>query len=162
MRIGRFQCGVASLIYHVETGLIFCCVVHTNGILRGRLGKCDGPRRQGESFEQAVYREVREEVGLESRSTLSSGQHALSRRTHAGKRIARGQIRLLGCFTRKTPISAEHDEAQWLTADEIYMLLPPDHWLTQTIRRAEMLREALHRDVIAYQRQYGFEMIDRR
>lgn len=159
MSIGRFQCGVAALLYHTETKAYLL-------LRRSRqrdFGADDwesvtGRVDQGESFEQAVYREVREEVGLDIQIDFIIG----TTRFYRGQPTPENE--LLGvkyaCSVRSREaltISDEHDEARWLTADEIYALIPPEHWLHQTVQRAEMLREALPESLIAYQRQVGFE-----
>jgi 8-oxo-dGTP diphosphatase len=157
--IGRFQCGVAALLYHAPT--------QTYLLLRrsrqrdfgaddweGVTGRVD----QGESFEQAVYREVREEVGLDIQIDFIIGTTHFYRGQPIPENELLGVKYACSVATRETlSISDEHDEARWLTASEIYALLPTDHWLYQTVQRAEMLREALPAALIAYQQQAGFE-----
>src|SRR5690606_17893652 len=106
----------------------------------------------------AVYREVREEVGLDIQIDFIIGT------THFYRGTATPENELLGvkyaCSVAAQDgftISDEHDEARWLTAAEIYDLLPVEHWLHQTIQRAEHLREVLPESLLEYQRQVGFE-----
>ena len=159
MSIGRFQCGVAALLYHAATKTYLV-------LRRSRqrdFGSDDwesvtGRVDQGESFEQAVYREVREESGLDIQIDFIIGT------THFYRGQPTPESELLGvkyaCSVgsrEALTISDEHDEARWLTADEIYTLIPPAHWLHQTVQRAEMLRDMLPEALIAYQRATGFE-----
>jgi 8-oxo-dGTP diphosphatase len=160
--IGRFQCGVAALLYHAPT--------ETYLLLR-RSGRRDfgandwesvtGRVDQGESFEQAVYREVREEVGLEVRIDFIIGTTHFYRGEPAPENELLGVKYACSIGSRDAlSISDEHDEARWLTANEIYALLPSNHWLYQTVQRAEMLREVLPESLIAYQQSAGFEKSD--
>lgn len=159
MSIGRFQCGVAALLYHAETRTYLL-------LRRSRqrdFGADDwesvtGRVDQGESFEQAVYREVREEVGLDIQIDFIIGTTRFYRGQPVPENELLGVKYACSVGSREAlTISDEHDEARWLTTDEVYALLPPEHWLYQTVQRAEMLRDALPETLIAYQRATGFE-----
>lgn len=159
MSIGRFQCGIAALLYHEES--------HTYLLMRRSrqrdFGAHDwecvtGRVDQGESFEQAVHREVREEVGLEIQIDFIIGTTHFYRGKPSPENELLGVKYVCSVAARDAlSISDEHDESRWLTATEVYSLLPPEHWLYQTIERAELLRAALPETLIAYQRQVGFE-----
>ena len=40
-------------------------------------------------------------------------------------------------------LSEEHSEHRWVTAEEATAFLPPDHWLSALIMRAEAFRELM-------------------
>ena len=40
-------------------------------------------------------------------------------------------------------VSEEHSEHRWVTAEEATAFLPPDHWLSALITRAEAFRELM-------------------
>ena len=159
MTIGRFQCGVAALLYHAPTQTyLLLRRSHKRDFGSNDWEGVTGRVDQGESFEQAVYREVREEVGLDIQIDFIIGT------THFYRGQPTPENELLGvkyaCSVSSRDgllISDEHDEVRWLTVSEIYALIPSDHWLYQTVQRAEMLREALPESLIAFQRQAGFE-----
>ena len=159
MSIGRFQCGVAALLYHEEsrTYLLMRRSRHRDfgaDDWESVTGRVD----QGESFEQAVYREVREEVGLEIQIDFIIGTTHFYRGEPSPENELLGVKYACSVTARDTlSISDEHDEARWLTVSEVYALLPPEHWLYQTIQQAELLRAALPETLIAYQRQACFE-----
>lgn len=159
MSIGRFQCGVAALLYDAPTQTyLLLRRSHKRDFGSNDWEGVTGRVDQGESFEQAVYREVREEVGLDIQIDFIIGT------THFYRGQPKPENELLGvkyaCSVASRDalsISDEHDEARWLTANQIYALLPEGHWLYQTVQRAEMLRATLPESLIAYQRQAGFE-----
>jgi 8-oxo-dGTP diphosphatase len=157
--IGRFQCGVAALLYDAEskTYLLMRRSRHRDfgaDDWESVTGRVD----QGESFEQAVYREVREEVGLDIHIDFIIGTTHFYRGQPTPENELLGVKYACSIVSRDAlTISDEHDEARWLTANEIYALLPADHWLYQTVQRAELLRSALPESLIEYQRQTGFE-----
>lgn len=113
---------------------------------------------QGESFEAALHREVREELGVSVEVDFIVGT------THFHRGQPTPENELLGvryaCTLRDREairVSAEHSAFQWLTAARVYDLLPAGHWLHLTIRRAEAMRAALPAGLIDLFRSEGFE-----
>jgi 8-oxo-dGTP diphosphatase len=114
---------------------------------------------QGESFEQALHREVWEEIGGEVQIEF------IIAATHFYRGIARPENELLGLIygcTIKNPqalaFSDEHSERRWVTAEEANSFLPPDHWLIEAIHRAEMLRRHLPGELRRFFIKSGFEI----
>lgn len=159
MNVGRFQCGVAALLYHAETRTyLLLRRSHQRDFGADDWESVTGRVDQGESFEQAVYREVREEVGLDIKIDFIIGTTHFYRGQPTPENELLGVKYACSVGSREAlTISDEHDEARWLTTDEIYALIPPDHWLYQTVQRAEMLRDALPESLIVFQRATGFE-----
>lgn len=159
MSTGRFQCGIAALLYHVSTKTYLLLRRSSHRDFGSDEWECvTGRVDQGESFETALRREVQEEVGIQIQIDFIIGT------THFYRGQSIPENELLGvkyACTVENPdtlvISVEHDEARWLTAGEIYQLLPSPHWLHQTVQRAEFMRNALPAALIEYQRSTGFE-----
>lgn len=159
MAIGRFLCGITALLHHPAS--------NTYLVLR-RAAKRDagsgaweavtGRVEQGESFEAAMHREVREELGVAVTPDFIIGT------AHFYRGAACPENELLAvqyaCSLDDRDairVSDEHSEARWLTATEIFALLPPEHWLCHAISRAEQTRRALPAALLATYRAEGFE-----
>lgn len=141
MSVGRFLCGIAALIRHPDDGRYL--------LLRRSSGKDYGPGAwesvtgrvdQGESFSDALHREVLEEVGLRVRLDHIVGT------THFYRGAPTPDNELLGVIFACTAVdpqalrtSAEHDDHRWLTAAEIEAQFPADFWLRRAIERAGLL-----------------------
>ena len=159
MSVGRFLCGIAALIYHPATATYLLLKRAAERDAGGGEWECvTGRVDQGEGFEDALHREVREELAVAVRPDFIVGTSHFYR----GAPIPENE--LLGvtyACTLDTPdairVSAEHSEHRWLTAAEAFDLLPPDHWLHRTIRRAELTRTALPATLLATHRHAGFE-----
>ena len=145
MPIGRFYAGVSALVW--------CSSTHRYLLLRrseekdfgGGAWECvTGRVDQGEGFAEAVRREVREELGIEVQVDSLLGV------MHFYRGVATPGNELVGVYfacsvEEPGPIrlSWEHSEARWVTAEEAYSQLPTDHWLAESIRRAETMRSLL-------------------
>ncbi|GAB4572999.1 MAG: hypothetical protein Kow0077_14020 [Anaerolineae bacterium] len=161
--VGRFLAGVGALIWDPGTGKY---------LLLRRAGDKDfgagnwecvtGRVDQGESFEQALHREVQEEVGLRVRVEFLIGT------THFYRGAASPENELLGvvygctCVEREpVQLSVEHDAYRWVSAEEGLALLRPERlpemWLRDILRRAEITRTRLHPSLRAFHRFNGFE-----
>jgi 8-oxo-dGTP diphosphatase len=161
MSIGRFQCGIAALIYHPasKTYLLLQRAAHRD--FGGAEWECvTGRVDQGESYEQALHREVREELGVMVTLEFIIGT------THFYRGAPLPENELLGvkyaCLLEDQTaiqVSDEHSEVRWLTAEEVYALLPSQHWLHQTIRRAELMRRSLPPELLDVFRSEGFETL---
>jgi 8-oxo-dGTP diphosphatase len=159
MPVGRFLCGVAAVVYHPATA--------TYLLLRraadrdaggGEWDSVTGRVDQGEGFEAALHREVREELGVAVQLDFIIGTSHFYR----GAPVPENELLAVKyACTLANPaaiqVSAEHSEYRWLTAAEVYELLPPEHWLYQTIHRAELTRNALPAPLLDVHRREGFE-----
>jgi len=113
---------------------------------------------QGESFVQALHREVKEEAGVDVQIDFIIATTHFYRGEEVPENELLGVI--YGCTLIanaagkqgiisnqrkaekpvKIQISSEHSEMRWLSAQEALDFLPSGSWLHETIRRAEILR----------------------
>jgi len=122
---------------------------------------------QGEGFEEAVRREVQEELGVEVRLDFIVGT------THFYRGHPGPENELIGVVyacTLDEPgairTSAEHSEARWVTAEQAQALLTaPDesvrastHWMQRVIERVEVVRRLLPGELEEYYQEVGFEL----
>ena len=97
---------------------------------------------QGESLEEALYREVEEELGVHPEIEFILGT------THFYRGPASPENELLGiAYACTVPaasairLSTEHDAHHWFTASELVDFLSENHWLLPVIARAEIMRQ---------------------
>lgn len=149
--IGRFICGIAALIFDPVTERYLLLRRAADKDAGAGEWECvTGRVDQGESFEAAVHREVREEIGATVRIEFIIGT------THFYRGEAKPENELLGvkyfCTltdAESVQMSVEHSEVRWMTADEIYAMLPESHWLVETVRLGDYLWRTLSEDMIA-------------
>lgn len=147
--IGRFVCGIAALIFDPVTERYLLLRRAADKDAGAGEWECvTGRVDQGEGFETAVHREVREEIGATVMIEFIIGT------THFYRGEAKPENELLGvkyfctiANAESVQMSAEHSEMRWLTADEIYAMLPGDHWLVRTVRLGDYLWEKLSDEV---------------
>lgn len=155
MSIGRFMAGIAAVIFHpsTETYLILRRAGHRDYMAGG--WECvTGRVNQGESFEQALHREVREETGAAVQIEFILGTSHFYR----GAAVTENELLGVRYFCTIQDRAAvrmhdEHSEMAWLTAEEVYELTPHGDWLHQTIRDAETIRKHLTPELKAFYRQ---------
>lgn len=155
--IGRFLAGIAALIYHPPTSqYLFLRRAGHRDFGAGAWECVAGRVDQGESFEEALHREVQEEV------KLSVTIDAILGTTHFYRGEPSPETELLGVMYACTVQdlgtffpSEEHSEYCWLTAAEALAMLPEDSWLVRLIRRAELLRRSLPAEIAEHFRITG-------
>ena len=159
MNVGRFQCGIAAIIYHPQTKTYLLLQRSEKRDVGGRewesvTGRVD----QGESFESALHREVREELGISVQIEFIVGT------SHFYRGEQSPENELLGvkyvCVVKDrdaVQIGPEHTAFCWLTAKQVYAMLPSTHWLHQTIQQAELIRNAISPELIQVFRAASFE-----
>lgn len=164
MAIGRFLAGVGALIWDpAQLRYLLLRRALDKDFAPGAWECITGRVDQGEGFEEAVRREVREEAGLEVTLDFIIGT------THFHRGAASPENELLGVIyhcsrVSATPVttSAEHDAARWVTTPEALALLDPEQvteaWLRNVIVRAERERALLPATVIEQNRERGFEL----
>jgi 8-oxo-dGTP diphosphatase len=143
--VGHFLAGIAALVWQPQSQKYL--LLRRAGSKDFGAGSWDcvtGRVDQGESFAEAFFREVQEELGV-----AATIEFFIST-THFYRGTPSPENELLGivcCCTLAEPgaiqISAEHDDFKWLTAVEIAEFLPANHWLHPVIARAELM----HRDL---------------
>jgi 8-oxo-dGTP diphosphatase len=161
---GHFLGGVGALVWDGATGrYLLLRRAATKDFAAGVWECVTGRVDQGESFEEAARREVREELGVEARLEAILGT------THFYRGTAVPENELLGVIYLATiadpsaiALSGEHDEARWVTAVEAATLLsatdPSTAWTRSLIARAEQIRPFLSDDLRQLGQQHGFEL----
>lgn len=162
--VGRFLGGIGALIFNPEDDTYLLLKRSSQKDFGAGNWECiTGRVDQGEGFEEALYREVREEIGLDVRVEFIIGT------SHFYRGPAMPENELIGviyaCSTT-TPeavqLSAEHAECRWLSADEALALLDTtrasESWLHNVIRRAELIRQHLPSELQEIYRTEGFSI----
>jgi 8-oxo-dGTP diphosphatase len=163
MTIGRFHAGIAALIWSPETNQYLLLrrseqKDYASGAWECVTGRVD----QGEGFQDALRREVKEELGVEVQV-----EHILGT-THfyRGEPIPENElVGVIYLCTLSDPISIrigpEHSEYSWLSADRVIELLtaadPTTQWVKRIIQRAEAIRTLLPEKLVTFQRYSNFE-----
>jgi len=162
MAIGRFYAGIAALLWSPERGQYLLLKRSAEKDFGAGCWECvTGRVDQGESFEEAVHREVREELGIAVEIEFIIGT------THFYRGEPVPENELLGVVYYCTvadpgavTLSWEHSECRWVTPDEAAGLLTADdastRWLLRTIERAEGIRRRLPEGLRRYYRDEGF------
>jgi 8-oxo-dGTP diphosphatase len=146
MSIGRFYAGIAALIWSAETSSYLLLrrsdqKDYAPGVWECVTGRVD----QGEGFEDALHREVREELGVEVTVEAILGTTHFYRGEPVPENELVGVVYFCSLHDPAAiHISPEHSEFRWLPADRAMALLtasdPSTQWARRVIERAEMLR----------------------
>lgn len=164
MPIGRFIGGVGALVWSPRLDKYLLLRRAADKDFAGGIWECvTGRVEQGEGFEDALLREVREELGVEVELEFILGT------THFYRGAATPENELIGvvCLVslddpESIRVSSEHSEARWMSAAEIYALLDVDHassrWIRGVIERAEALKELASPAMRDYFRSRGMEL----
>jgi 8-oxo-dGTP diphosphatase len=163
MSIGQFYAGIAALVWSPITSQYLLLrrsdqKDYGRGIWECVTGRVD----QGEGFEEAMHREVREELGIEVQVEYILGT------THFYRGDPKPENEMVGVIymcaldeTSTISIGPEHSEFRWLSANEALLLLsasdPSTQWIKRVIERAETVRPWLPADLVKIARQTGFE-----
>jgi 8-oxo-dGTP diphosphatase len=164
MSIGRFYAGIAAVIWAPETQKYL--LLHRSeqkDFARGTWECVTGRVDQGEGFEDALHREVHEELGVSVQI-----EHILGT-THFYRGSPSPENELVGVIylcTLTEPasihISTEHSEYRWLTAQQAFDLLAAadssTQWARRVLQRAEVIRPMLPANLVNFQKQNGFEL----
>lgn len=147
--IGRFLGGIGALIHDpANKTYLLLRRASAKDFGAGNWECVTGRVDQGEGFETALYREVREEIGLDVQIEFMIGTSHFYR----GSAISENElIGVIYCCSTTTPqaiqLSHEHAEYQWLTPQDALVLLdtsrPSDAWLHKVISRADFINQHL-------------------
>lgn len=164
MTIGQFSAGIGALIYVENTDTFLILKRSTEKDFAAGAWECvTGRVDQGEGFEDALHREVYEELGIKVKPLFVIGT------THFYRGVARPENELLGivycCSTSESEtlqLSNEHTEYRWVSADEARDVAggdhPAEHWLMRVIERAEIMRRHYPQLLITLHQRQGFEL----
>ncbi|MDN5869450.1 MAG: NUDIX domain-containing protein [Nitrococcus sp.] len=163
MAIGRFQCGVAALIRSAVDGrYLLLRRAHSKDYAAGVWECVTGRLEQGEGFEQALQREVIEEIGTPVRLQCILGTSHFHRGAPSPATEFVGVV--YGCILdnpNAVVSSAEHSEHRWLSAPEALRLLsaddPSTSWMRGIIGRCEVLWRHLPQPWVVLAERLGLE-----
>ena len=164
MSISHFLAGIAAAIWSPESEHYLLLHRSKNKDFGAGIWEClTGRVDQGEGFEQALHREIREELGVSAQAVALLGT------THFYRGATSAENELLGVVylcthpeTETITLSREHSEYSWLTSQESLILLsasdPGTRWAHLVIERAEIIRPLLSRGILTFQQTHGFEL----
>ena len=164
MTIGRFSAGIGALIVNEEADCYLVLKRSPEKDFAAGAWECvTGRVDQGEGFEDALHREVREELGVEVRPLFIIGT------THFHRGPEKPENELLGvvyCCTcpniEGMRLSHEHTEFRWVNAAEARELAggshPSESWLLRVIERAEFARRLYPKQMMARYQRDGFTL----
>ncbi len=164
MSIGRFYGGIGALIWSAVEGRYLLLKRSSEKDFASGVWECvTGRVDQGEGFEDALRREVREELGVEVQIEFFVGT------THFYRGEAIPENELIGvvyCCSLVDPqairVSPEHSEHRWVSPAEVGELLkapdPSTRWIWRVIERAEAIRRLTPQALFDYHRKTGFEL----
>ena len=160
MSIGHFLAGIGAVMWDPANDKYFLLrrVAHKD-FGAGNWECVTGRVDQGENFEQALHREVREEIGARVQIEF------LLATTHFYRGAPLPENELLGLIygcTLLNPgevfVGEEHSEGGWFTAPEALEFLPAGHWLRGCIQRAELLKALTPEALKQVFKQEGFKI----
>jgi 8-oxo-dGTP diphosphatase len=164
MAIGRFLGGVGALLWDPDAdNYLLLKRSDSKDFAPGAWECVTGRVDQGEGFEDAVHREVHEELGVRVRLLSILGT------THFYRGEREPGNELIGVVYLCSMIDAgpvrpgvEHSEFRWVSAVQARALLsadsPTESWLLNVIKRAELAKAQLSLDPAMIARQRGFEL----
>lgn len=160
MPIGRFLNGIAALIYNpAGKRYLFLRRAEHRDFLGGSWECVTGRVDQGESYTQALHREVREELNARVQIDFIVGL------THFFRGEEKPENEMLGVIFACTLLephslshSDEHSEQRWATYEEAQAFLPENHWLRSVLLRAEMIRTNLSPELTVFHQKHGHEI----
>ena len=145
---GTFLAGIAGLIRN-RNGAYLMLKRVPNRDFGADVWECvTGRVNQGESFEDALHREVKEETGLNVTIDFIVGLTHFYRGEAVPENELQGVMFCCSIARDETVTSdAEHSEYRWLKAGEAIAFLTADdpgtRWFRQTILRAERMLETV-------------------
>ena len=164
MDVGRFLAGIGALIWDQESDrYLLLRRSKVKDFAAGAWECVTGRLDQGEGFEQAVHREVREEIGAEVMPLFILGTTHFYR----GESIPDNELVGVVYFCRmrswsQVIMSDEHDQYRWVTAEQAFKLLRGNHpteiWLRKVIERAELMKRNIPPDLSDVFVKEGFEL----
>jgi 8-oxo-dGTP diphosphatase len=140
--VGHFLGGIGALIWDSATRRYLLLRRADSRDFKGGDWECvTGRVDQGESYEKALYREVREEIGAAVQIEF------LVATTHFYRGDPLPENELLGVIysclipnPEQAHFEAEHSAQRWVTAEEALAFLQEGHWLRNVILRVERMR----------------------
>lgn len=166
MTTGRFIAGIGALIWNPRKEAYLLLRRSDKKEFAPGAWECvTGRLEQGEGFEDAVHREVAEELGVSVRLNYLLGT------THFYRGPKRPEVELIGVVYGCTlegnedfRLSQEHSEARWLSAEEARKFLSPqkaaEGWLLRVLDRDALMRRLVPPPVLLENNVYSFVLDD--
>jgi len=164
MSIGRFYAGIAAVIWSPDTSQYLLLrraeqKDYAPGVWEWVTGRVD----QGEAFEDALHREVQEEIGTNVRIDHILGTTHFYRGDPSAENELLGVVYLCSLADPSTiQIGSEHSDYRWLAADQALDLLsasdPSTQWARRVLQRVIALRPLIPQALLEFQRRSGFEL----
>jgi 8-oxo-dGTP diphosphatase len=163
MSMGKFYGGIGGLIWSPKNERYLLLRRSPAKDYGAGAWECvTGRVDQGEGFEEALHREVMEELGVKVEVIALLGT------THFYRGAPIPENELIGVVflcTLDDPdsiqLSAEHSEARWLSATEVRETLdandPSTSWARRLIARGEIIRKLLPHELANYYQTAGME-----
>ncbi|PWH16790.1 MAG: hypothetical protein DDG59_08870 [Anaerolineae bacterium] len=164
MSVGRFIGGVGALLWRSrDNRYLLLQRSPQKDYAQGIWEPVTGRLEQGEGFEDALRRELQEEVGLIAQPLCILGTTHFYRGAALAENELIGVVYLCHYDSDTSPrLSEEHIQAHWLTAEEAFSLLtdstPPTLWTRRVIERAEALRKTIPLQDLLALSQHGYEL----
>lgn len=161
MPIGRFRAGIGALLWSSSEDKYLLLRRSEEKDFASGVWECvTGRVDQGESFEDAVYREIREELDVEAQIDFIIGTTHFYRGDTTPENELLGVIYLCSIHEPDSiSISIEHSDYRWMTAGEAYSFLsgtdPSTQWIRNVIERAEAIKAFLP-GLIGFHQEHGF------
>ena len=164
MSVGRFYAGIAALVRRSSDDKYLLLKRSEDKDFGGGVWECvTGRVDQEEGFEEALHREVREEIGVAVDIEFVVGT------SHFYRGVAKPENELVGITyccalddADAVRISEEHSEYCWTRAEEARQLLvaddPGTRWIGRVIDRAEIIRAQLPGELTQFFRDNGFAL----
>lgn len=164
MGIGRFLGGIGVLLWDPSEDRYLLLKRSEEKDFAAGMWECvTGRVDQGEGFEDAARREVREELGVDVQLLQMLGTTHFYRGENLPENELIGIVYLGSIKTgAHIKISAEHSEYRWVSARKARALLDSEggseSWLARVIERAEYVRAHLPSALIELTQATGFEL----
>ena len=164
MNTARFQGGIAAIIRSSKDNRYLLLKRSPDKDFQPGIWECvTGRVEQGEGFEDALHREVLEEIGVKPEIDFLVGT------THFYRGDSIPENELLGivyCCSLAEPyeirISNEHTTYKWCTPDEAMQFLEPygpdSKWIMKIISRCEELIRISPKNLINYRKDTSSEL----
>lgn len=160
MSIGRFYAGIGGLVrFPPQNAYLLLKRSPEKDYAAGEWECVTGHVDQGEGFEDAVRREIFEELGVEAQIEFIIGTTHFYR---GPKTPANELVGVIYACAIDDPeaiaTGIEHTESRWLTPAEAYRFLPDGSRIKAVIRRAEAVRALLPPALLDFNKTTGFEL----
>jgi 8-oxo-dGTP diphosphatase len=163
MNIGKFYAGIGALIWSPRNERYLLLRRSSAKDYGAGAWECvTGRVDQGEGFEQALHREVMEELGVHVQVMALLGTTHFYRGAPVPENELIGVVFLCSLDDPDSiHISLEHSEHRWMTAGEVMASLaaddPTTRWARRLITRGEIIRKLLPNELANYYQSAGVE-----